>query len=248
MVQTLKKIYLISALALSLLFVQLVAMPAASDAFDPRDCPDPKEQWHKCYQKLTDVNRYINAWCSNADPDKREVCRVTLFDSIDYTPSYIQSNPDGCDEPGTAVKMQNSCWVTIKDSSDWFDYLDRYSQDCTFTEPTEDCSVIEEFLEDNQWNDDGQGSTGLPGDINQSDPADTKFMKRITAYFRWLIVGIGIIGVFSLVIAGIQYAAAQDNAQSVADAKGRMVNVVIGVAIYFVMFAALQWLIPGGLF
>ncbi len=63
-----------------------------------------------------------------------------------------------------------------------------------------------------------------------------------------LLVGIGILGVLGIVISGIQYLTAADNEQQMATAKKRIVEVVIGLAIYAVMYVALQWLIPGGIF
>lgn len=235
--------------AISLILATSVSIWSGSvRAFDPRDCPDPKEVWYECYQKLSDVNRYVNAWCSNADSKKRPECQLVLLDSLDYTPQYLQNDDDDCKTATAAVKNKNKCWVVLKSSSDWYDYLKRYGDECGFVEVAEECQVIDDFLEDNGWAVDESATTGIGGDIDQSDPKNTPFIRRVTIYFRWLVIGIGVLGVFSIVIAGIQYAAAQDNAQSVAAAKQRITNVVIGVLIYFVMFAALQWLIPGGLF
>ena len=63
-----------------------------------------------------------------------------------------------------------------------------------------------------------------------------------------LTIGVGILGTLGIVIAGIQYLTAGDNEQQVATAKKRIIEVVIGLAIYAVMYVALSWLIPGGIF
>ena len=63
-----------------------------------------------------------------------------------------------------------------------------------------------------------------------------------------LLAGIGALAVLGVTIAGIQYLTAGDNEQKVAKAKQRILNVVIGLALYAALWAILQWLIPGGVF
>ena len=62
-----------------------------------------------------------------------------------------------------------------------------------------------------------------------------------------LTYGVGIAGVLGIVISGIQYLTARDNEQQVAKAKSRIINIIIGLAIYAVMWGFLQWIIPGGI-
>jgi hypothetical protein len=63
-----------------------------------------------------------------------------------------------------------------------------------------------------------------------------------------LTFGVGVAATVGLVIAGIQYLTARDNEDSVRKAKARIFNVVIGVVVWGVMWLALQWLLPGGIF
>ena len=63
-----------------------------------------------------------------------------------------------------------------------------------------------------------------------------------------LTYGVGIAGTFAIVIVGIQYMTAKDNAGQMAAAKTRLIAIVIGLAAYAVMWAFLQWLLPGGIF
>ena len=60
--------------------------------------------------------------------------------------------------------------------------------------------------------------------------------------------GVGIGGVAGIIIAGLQYITAADNSDRMAKAKKRIIDVVIGMAIYAVFWAALNWLLPGGIF
>lgn len=63
-----------------------------------------------------------------------------------------------------------------------------------------------------------------------------------------LTAGIGIVAVGSVVYAGILYASAGDNQQQVQNAKNNIKNVAIGIVAFGLMFIALNWLIPGGVF
>jgi len=59
---------------------------------------------------------------------------------------------------------------------------------------------------------------------------------------------IGVAAVLMVTVGGIQYITARDNAQAVASAKQRIINVVIGLVAFMFLYAFLQWLIPGGIF
>lgn len=60
--------------------------------------------------------------------------------------------------------------------------------------------------------------------------------------------GVGIAGTLGIVITGIMYLTARDNEAQMTKAKSRLINIVIGLAAYAVMWAFLQWLLPGGIF
>lgn len=58
--------------------------------------------------------------------------------------------------------------------------------------------------------------------------------------------GVGIAAVGSIVFAGILYITARDNAAQVSKAKTMIMNTIIGVVAYVLMWAFLEWIIPGG--
>ena len=58
------------------------------------------------------------------------------------------------------------------------------------------------------------------------------------------LIGFG--AVLMIVVAGIQYSAAGDNAQSIQSAKKKITNVLIGLAAYIAFYSILNWLVPGG--
>lgn len=60
--------------------------------------------------------------------------------------------------------------------------------------------------------------------------------------------GIGIAGTLGIVITGVQYMTARDDPVQMTKAKNRLIQIVIGLAVYAVMWAFLQWILPGGVF
>ena len=63
-----------------------------------------------------------------------------------------------------------------------------------------------------------------------------------------LTAGVGIAAVGGIVVAGLRYSAARENAGEVTKAKEMILNIAIGLVAYAAMYAFLQFLIPGGIF
>lgn len=59
------------------------------------------------------------------------------------------------------------------------------------------------------------------------------------------LVGVGV--TMSIIYAGIQYAASGDNAQKVSAARQRITTSIFVLIGYFVFYAFLNWVIPGGI-
>lgn len=59
--------------------------------------------------------------------------------------------------------------------------------------------------------------------------------------------GVGVLGLAGIIMAGVQYATAADNDSQVVAAKGKIKNIVIGLALWASMFALVKWLTMGKL-
>lgn len=82
------------------------------------------------------------------------------------------------------------------------------------------------------------------GDAVESSP----LWAILTMVLNIMIGGVAIAAVGGIVYAAIMYASAQDNASQVQEAKNIIRNVVIGLVMFLLMWAGLQYLIPGGIF
>ena len=58
-------------------------------------------------------------------------------------------------------------------------------------------------------------------------------------------IGIGILAVIGITVVGIQYLTAGANEEQVRKSKRRLIEIVIGIIAYILLYALLQWLIPG---
>ena len=72
--------------------------------------------------------------------------------------------------------------------------------------------------------------------------------KLLNIVVNVLTMGVGVLGVLGITIAGIQYATSGGNEQQMAKAKKRILEVVLGLVVFGVMWAVLQFIIPGGVF
>ena len=70
-------------------------------------------------------------------------------------------------------------------------------------------------------------------------------MFILNIVFTVMTFGVGILGTVGIVIAGIQYSTAKDNEQQMAKAKMRIVQIVIGMAIWAFLFVFLRFILPG---
>ena len=61
-------------------------------------------------------------------------------------------------------------------------------------------------------------------------------------------IGIGIVAVIGITIAGIQYLTAGSNVDQATKSKRRVYEIIIGLFVYVLMWAGTQWLLPGGIF
>lgn len=57
-------------------------------------------------------------------------------------------------------------------------------------------------------------------------------------------VGIGIFGVIGITVVGIQYLTAGGNEEKTRKAKTRLFEIVIGLVVYAIIYALLDWLLP----
>lgn len=79
-------------------------------------------------------------------------------------------------------------------------------------------------------------------DINQNP-----IVKWIIFFVNWLSVIIVVGSIVVIAVAGIQYSTAGDDSNKVAEAKKRIINVLVALLSYFFLYAFINWLVPGGI-
>lgn len=89
-------------------------------------------------------------------------------------------------------------------------------------------------------------STAILGDGCSCDGGQGDSINNILQLIvNILSVGIGVLAVIGIVVVGIQYLTAGGNEEQTRKAKRRLLEIVIGVAAYILIYAILRWLLPG---
>ena len=87
-----------------------------------------------------------------------------------------------------------------------------------------------------------------PADVKTAIlPSDWKIEDILNMVLVVVTTGVGIAAVGSIVFAGVLYITARDNAAQVSKAKTMITNTIIGIIAYILMWAFLEWIIPGGI-
>lgn len=94
----------------------------------------------------------------------------------------------------------------------------------------------------------GGGANNSGGAANSDDIQNSGVWKLLELILNIMSGLVLVLAVGGIVYAAIMYASAQDNASQVQQAIENIRNVVIGLVLYILMYALLQFLIPGGIF
>ncbi len=84
---------------------------------------------------------------------------------------------------------------------------------------------------------------GDGGQVCDSGSGDS-IVKILISALDIASVLVGVVAAIGITVVGIQYMTAADNEQQVMKSKRRMYEIVIGVALYFVIYALMKWLLP----
>ena len=90
--------------------------------------------------------------------------------------------------------------------------------------------------------------TVLPNDICSKAEDSEAIFTLLNFFLTILVVLVGIVAIGMFIWAGILYASGDANSNRVAQAKTIMTNTTIGIIAFGLMYLALNWLIPGGIF
>ena len=99
----------------------------------------------------------------------------------------------------------------------------------------------------------GVGTTCCPTDTkdpnsNHADNVSCLYEKYINPLIAVLSVLVGVVVVIAIIIGGIEVMTSTADPQRVAAGRKRIIEALIGLFAYLVLYAALQFLLPGGVF
>jgi len=95
-------------------------------------------------------------------------------------------------------------------------------------------------------------TTGANGKVSQTKVDkclnQSPIVHDIQNIVNFLSAAVGVIVIAVIIIGGVQYSIAGDNASALTAAKQRITNGLIALFAFMFAWAFLQWLIPGGIF
>jgi len=116
--------------------------------------------------------------------------------------------------------------------------------DCAPLKKASDCSVGVDPRDPTQCAPLGNGCNG---NTAETCLKKNKIVVDINTIVNFLAALIGIVVIGVIILGGIQYTLAGDNATATGAAKQRIINGLIALVAFIFTFAFLQWLIPGGI-
>jgi hypothetical protein len=72
--------------------------------------------------------------------------------------------------------------------------------------------------------------------------------QTVTTIFNWAAIGVGVVVVIMVIVGAIQYTTAGGSQERSKKAIEIIRNAILALAFYLLMWAFLNWLVPGGLF
>jgi uncharacterized membrane protein YraQ (UPF0718 family) len=78
--------------------------------------------------------------------------------------------------------------------------------------------------------------------------SDNKLVKDLNEIVNFLGGLVGVVVIAAIIMGGIQYSMAGDSSEAVNKAKTRIVNGLIALVVFILIYSFLQWIIPGGVF
>ena len=88
----------------------------------------------------------------------------------------------------------------------------------------------------------------LPDEICSKAGEGEAIFALLNFFLTILVALVGIVAIGMFIWAGVLYASGDANSNRVAQAKTIMTNTTVGIIAFGLMYLALNWLIPGGIF
>lgn len=82
---------------------------------------------------------------------------------------------------------------------------------------------------------------------SETDASTCLFQKYLNPAIQLLAVCVGLIVVIALVYGGIEYITSAGDPQKAANAKKRIMSALIGFVAFLLLYAFLQFIVPGGI-
>ena len=111
----------------------------------------------------------------------------------------------------------------------------------------EDSSTEEEAYTPAVSKYDGTVETSFFGNM-QDDGQGCGVYSILSLAIDTLSIGVAILAIIGIVLTGVKYLMAKDDIEQAKNAKHRLYQIIVGLVAYVLLYAGVQWLLPGGHF
>jgi ABC-type maltose transport system permease subunit len=233
------KLIWLFALAVPFIIVTSFSYPATA-ASNYKDCYDKKKSNQKdCLQSA------YNQACKDFTGNKKDKCQQEESAKLD---SAFDAAVNSCLQENRNQPDKNEvCKNAFVKPSQIGGYVSSQNSDDGDGSPSADAALApppETLTQEEKEIRDYRCDSNDPDACIQNNP----IIKWLNILINLVAGIVGVGAVLMVIWAGIQYTTARDNAQAVAAAKQKIINVVIGIAAFIFLYAFLNWLVPGGVF
>ncbi len=150
---------------------------------------------------------------------------------------WCQNNSLACDN-GTTIDLPGIKSRTLTEKQEWCkqhgsSYSGIIGTDVSVVPEGKSPCVIFSGSCETECKDDGTGSC---------------IYKYVNLFLNFLSTGVGVVILIMMIVGGIQYATSSGDPNAIGAAKGRIMNALIALIAFILMYSVLQWLVPGGIF
>ncbi len=199
-----------------------------------------------CYVKIVIPGSDFEAYSQLKSVDQAsDPGSCNALRTIDNDPPLESGKCYGLIAPSTRLDFNCSDpWVSCETSSTDVDYY-AHSDELCLVFLSVNPELKPESSSGSSTSLDDSALEGSSESLHQADDSKSgKFFSYLTIIFTVFSALAGIAMVASLVVAGIQYATAGDNAGAISKAKSRIVYTLITLLLYVMLFYIVTWLIP----
>ncbi|HUC95924.1 MAG TPA: pilin [Candidatus Saccharimonadia bacterium] len=200
-----------------------------------------------CYNSYTGWTYECGVGASNKENQQTTSLVLDIYGSSNYTPTKKTAtkgfSPTYSFTLGSCYEYETVPMGTYVNRQAW---VEQTASDCSNVPALEAATAPNSPLVPDPGAPTVSSSTPESANCVKNEASCNLISQYINPLISFLNVAVGLVVVISIVIGGIQYSTSGDNPEAVQAAKKRIFQALGGLIAYFLLYAFLNFIIPGG--